>query len=221
MNFAEKLLHLRKREGLSQEDLAAHLEVSRQAVSRWEMGTALPDAPNLLRISKRFGVTVDFLLNDSEPEHPVVAEDQISRYTKQKQQAAVLLLVGMQSLACLCGLIGRFIQSELMVWIGLTLNLVGVIAFEAGFLAYFGTRAVQDSRGLFYRISVWFFAYSPVHMAVTALWRLYPRPHLAFLEWGSALTVYLLICVFTSVRLTAPSPKKDEKESPPVNHAEG
>ena len=53
MNFAEKLLHLRKREGLSQEDLAAHLEVSRQAVSRWEMGTALPDAPNLLRISKR------------------------------------------------------------------------------------------------------------------------------------------------------------------------
>ena len=112
-------------------------------------------------------------------------------------------------------------QSELMVWIGLTLNLVGVIAFEAGFLAYFGTRAVQDSRGLFYRISVWFFAYSPVHMAVTALWRLYPRPHLAFLEWGSALTVYLLICVFTSVRLTAPSPKKDEKESPPVNHAEG
>ena len=42
MNFAEKLLHLRKREGLSQEDLAAHLEVSRQAVSRWEMGTALP-----------------------------------------------------------------------------------------------------------------------------------------------------------------------------------
>ena len=205
MNFAEKLLHLRKREGLSQEDLAAHLEVSRQAVSRWEMGTALPDAPNLLRISKRIGVTVDFLLNDSEPE----------------QQAAVLLLVGMQSLACLCGLIGRFIQSELMVWIGLTLNLVGVIAFEAGFLAYFGTRAVQDSRGLFYRISVWFFAYSPVHMAVTALWRLYPRPHLAFLEWGSALTVYLLIRVFTSVRLTAPSSKKDEKESPPVNHAEG
>lgn len=75
MNFAEKLLHLRKREGLSQEDLAAHLEVSRQAVSRWEMGTALPDAPNLLRISKRFGVTVDFLLNDSEPEPPDAAED--------------------------------------------------------------------------------------------------------------------------------------------------
>ena len=39
MNFSEKLIRLRKREGISQEELASYLEVSRQAVSRWEQGT--------------------------------------------------------------------------------------------------------------------------------------------------------------------------------------
>ena len=62
MNFSEKLIRLRKREGISQEELASYLEVSRQAVSRWEQGTALPDAGNLLKLRQRFGVSVDWLL---------------------------------------------------------------------------------------------------------------------------------------------------------------
>lgn len=66
MNFSEKLIRLRKREGLSQEELASYLEVSRQAVSRWEQGTALPDAGNLLKLRQRFGVSLDWLLDDSQ-----------------------------------------------------------------------------------------------------------------------------------------------------------
>ena len=66
MNFSEKLIRLRKREGISQEELASYLEVSRQAVSRWEQGTALPDAGNLLKLRQRFGVSVDWLLEDSQ-----------------------------------------------------------------------------------------------------------------------------------------------------------
>ena len=54
MTFAEKLLQLRKREGYSQEELANKLDVSRQDISRWEMGTAVPDSINLLHISKIF-----------------------------------------------------------------------------------------------------------------------------------------------------------------------
>lgn len=221
MNFSEKLLHLRKREGLSQEDLAAHLEVSRQAVSRWEMGTALPDVPNLLRISKRFDVTVDSLLDDSDPEIPAMTGSGTDQHAEQKQQAAVLLLIGVQALAGLCGLVGWTLQSEIPIWIGLAFNLVGIVAFEAGLLRFFGIRAVQDCRKLFYRISVWFFAYSPVRMAMTALWRPYPRPRPAFLEQGSVLAVYLLICAFLFVRLAAASSAKKQKEIPPVNHAGG
>lgn len=66
MTFAEKLLRLRKREGLSQEELAQYLNVSRQAVSRWEQGTAMPDAGNLVKLKQRFAVSVDWLLEDAQ-----------------------------------------------------------------------------------------------------------------------------------------------------------
>ena len=52
MTFSEKLIRLRKREGLSQEALAEILGVSRQAVSRWEQGTALPDGGKLPKVNK-------------------------------------------------------------------------------------------------------------------------------------------------------------------------
>lgn len=77
MTFAEKLLQLRKRNGYSQEELANKLDVSRQAISRWEMGTAIPDSLNLLHISKLFGVSTDYLLNDeyeSDNDLPKVKE---------------------------------------------------------------------------------------------------------------------------------------------------
>lgn len=77
MTFAEKLLQLRKREGYSQEELANKLDVSRQAISRWEMGTAIPDSLNLLHISKLFEVSTDYLLNDdyeSDNDLPKVKE---------------------------------------------------------------------------------------------------------------------------------------------------
>ena len=64
MIFAEKLLYLRKNNNMSQEELSEKLNVSRQAVSRWESGTALPDATNLLCISKLFNVSIDYLLYD-------------------------------------------------------------------------------------------------------------------------------------------------------------
>lgn len=77
MTFAEKLVQLRKREGYTQEEVADRLEVSRQAISRWEMGTAVPDSSNLLQISKLFKVSTDYLLNDdyeSDDDIPKVKE---------------------------------------------------------------------------------------------------------------------------------------------------
>lgn len=64
MRLSDKITHLRKSKGMSQEELDASLGVSRQAVSRWEMDSAKPDANNILKISKIFGVTTDYLLNE-------------------------------------------------------------------------------------------------------------------------------------------------------------
>ena len=65
MTLSEKLQSLRKAAGLSQEALAERLNVTRQAVSKWETGEGKPDIDNLLPLAKLLGTTVDYLLDDS------------------------------------------------------------------------------------------------------------------------------------------------------------
>ena len=67
MNIGDKLLFLRNRSGCSQETLADALDVSRQTVSKWELGQSLPDAEKIVAISNFFSVTTDFLLRDTSP----------------------------------------------------------------------------------------------------------------------------------------------------------
>ena len=64
MKFHEKLFGLRKQSGMTQSDLAEKLNVSRQAVSRWEMGTAKPEVDTLIAISDLFDVSLDYLVRD-------------------------------------------------------------------------------------------------------------------------------------------------------------
>ena len=70
MTFGEKLQKLRTRAGLSQDQLAKLLDVSRQAVSKWERNEAMPEVEKLVRISRQFGVSTDYLLLEEleEPE---------------------------------------------------------------------------------------------------------------------------------------------------------
>lgn len=65
MIFSEKLFVLRKSKGLTQEDLAEHLNVSRQAIAKWESGQAYPDISNIIAISEFFRVTIDHLVKDN------------------------------------------------------------------------------------------------------------------------------------------------------------
>lgn len=64
MNFHEKLIQLRKKEGLSQEELGERLGVSRQTVSKWELGQSYPDFQRLVGISDYFGLSLDELVRD-------------------------------------------------------------------------------------------------------------------------------------------------------------
>ena len=66
MIFSEKLQLLRKSKGLTQEEFAEKLNVSRQAVAKWEAGQAYPDIMNLIQISDMMNVTVDYLVKDRE-----------------------------------------------------------------------------------------------------------------------------------------------------------
>ncbi len=64
MKLGEKIAVLRTKCGYSQEYLAEALGVSRQAVSKWELGTALPDADKVVALSDYFGVSTDYLLKE-------------------------------------------------------------------------------------------------------------------------------------------------------------
>ena len=63
MSFAENLKQLRKENGLSQEDLAEILDVSRQAVSKWEQGNGYPEVEKLLLISNKLNISLDNLMS--------------------------------------------------------------------------------------------------------------------------------------------------------------
>ena len=65
MNFSEKLKEIRKNEGLSQEQLAEKIGVSRQAITKWETGKVLPDVENMVIIAEIFKTTLDELLRGS------------------------------------------------------------------------------------------------------------------------------------------------------------
>ena len=68
MNLNEKIQNLRKQVGISQEQLAERLNVTRQAISKWETGECLPDIENILQLSDIFGVSVDYLLKNQQTE---------------------------------------------------------------------------------------------------------------------------------------------------------
>ena len=78
MNLSEKIMMLRKKEGWSQEELANHLQISRQAVSKWESGQSMPDTDKIIQLSQLFHVTTDYLLLDQENEGNIQTGIEIS-----------------------------------------------------------------------------------------------------------------------------------------------
>jgi transcriptional regulator with XRE-family HTH domain len=66
MTLGEKIQALRKQSGMSQEQLAERITITRQAISRWELNESIPDLENIVQLSQIFGVSTDYLLKDGE-----------------------------------------------------------------------------------------------------------------------------------------------------------
>ena len=78
MTLAEKLKEARRQSGLSQEQLAEKLSVSRSAIAKWESGKGMPDVENLKAIAKLLNVSVDYLLNDGEAKDIIQIKEAIN-----------------------------------------------------------------------------------------------------------------------------------------------
>ena len=98
MALSEKLYELRKKDGLSQEQLG----VSRQAVSKWESGKAVPESDTLISISEYFNVSLDYLVkeDDSAVSEPVIGAENVQPTNNPGREKRILGMI-----ACIGGII--------------------------------------------------------------------------------------------------------------------
>lgn len=115
MTFGNKILKLRKEKGLSQDALAELLGVSRQAISKWELGEAMPDISNVIHLSQFFHVSLDFLLNDEyrgDANIPTVNETEQNEKNRLNKRAHILTYVLL--ITGVVGLLSLFIFSSIV-----------------------------------------------------------------------------------------------------------
>lgn len=96
MILAEKIALLRRQTGWSQEELANQMNVSRQAVSKWESGASIPDLDKVLKLSALFEVTTDYLLKDEQSAEPcrTISLDEANEYLATVQAGCGKLAAG-------------------------------------------------------------------------------------------------------------------------------
>ncbi len=134
MKLPDKIIKLRRAQGWSQEELAERLDISRQAISRWENGTALPDVQNVLQLSKLFCVTTDYLLNDdceSDGDIPAVksatkkAAELLAKERKHHLIAAICFTI-----ASLCWLVTivNYVNTAQLAFSCIALGICGINA---------------------------------------------------------------------------------------------
>lgn len=126
MNIADRIQSLRKSRGISQEELADKIGVSRQAVSKWESEQSSPDIEKIILLSDYFDVTTDYLLKGIEP---------IPDISENKFDARMFALVG--TVFNFIGLVAAIIiwrekQTPISVAIGIIVMAIGCMIFAIG-----------------------------------------------------------------------------------------
>ncbi len=125
MSFSETLQTLRKEKGLSQEKLAELLNVSRQAVSKWESGQAYPEIDKLIILSDLFKITLDDLVKGKTIEHIVNIEKEEEEKEGEEDTTVVTIMTGAFIIGIAIGLItGNYIWGTVGCFLALGLSYI-------------------------------------------------------------------------------------------------
>lgn len=205
MTFGEKLQLLRKGRGWSQERLAEEIPISRQAVSKWESGAAMPDTENVVRISQLFEVSTDYLLHDDftgDGDIPAVKRREEELQKARNRETGMMVLVGLMAMGLFWQLVGALIyQNHLIVLLGMTAHIVILITFEAMFRRYRGEAEAREQRLLFWQLAVWFVSLFPCSAVTRVFWAFWPRPYLHIWDFLSPFLLYLPLCLAVTLLL--------------------
>lgn len=164
MELKERIQNLRKEKGLSQEELAGRLGISRQSVSKWESGMSQPDLNNVVRLSEIFEVSTDCLLKGEEP---------LSWQRKAcwlNPQKAYILASALNA----CGLIlsevlWRAWQDWQSIAIGLAVPAMGIALFCLGLMNEKSQSLRAEWKRRFWVLNIWLVTLVPFSMVWTAL----------------------------------------------------
>ena len=168
MIIGAKIAACRKRAGMSQEKLANELNISRQAVSRWETGEAVPDTEKVIQLSRIFHVTTDYLLldideapqsaapaeNNREPEQ-LASEKQMKRQIMRMHFGWFLLIFGVISFSAT--LVGAGLYAQTLTEWRTNLGRYGTALFDSWILALFIVSAALTLCGILILIREYIF----------------------------------------------------------------
>lgn len=152
MGIDERLQALRKSRGLSQEQLAEAAGVSRQAVSKWELGESAPELEKVLALSEFFGVTTDYLLKGSSPA-PTPPKRSWDR--EGIGQVQYVVSAGLMAIGLLLAFSRWYdLQTDSVLWSNMAIQVAGVVWYFAGKIvsrqeAPFPLKMIDWALGLF------------------------------------------------------------------------
>ncbi|MCD8013486.1 MAG: helix-turn-helix domain-containing protein [Lachnospiraceae bacterium] len=117
MTLGEKIQKLRKQQGLSQEALAEKVTVTRQTISKWELGQSTPDLDFIAQLSDIFGVTSDYLIKEDMTEPDELPYKKCQYRLSERGKRTILILFSAMALAAICiCLICDYFTAEKLSW---------------------------------------------------------------------------------------------------------
>ncbi len=198
MNLADRIQGLRKAKGISQEELADKIGVSRQAVSKWESEQSMPDTEKIIIMSDYFEVTTDYLLKGIEPK-----SDEI----RKKPDAGIFSMIG--TAFNFIGLVAASMiwheeQVSSSVAVGLIIIVVGCVCFAIG-QSIGAEKTKAKAKKHFWLINLWVLLLMPIAICFNLLDGFFggyvsviaPYPQLgnSFATYGLCWLAYFGICI--------------------------
>lgn len=189
MNISDRIQTLRKNRGISQEELADKVGVSRQAVSKWESEQSTPDIDKIILLSDYFDVTTDYLLKGIGPTADVPKNDD------DEDDARIFSVVG--TALNFIGLVAAILiwkeeQTPISVAVGLIIMAIGCMSFAIGQCIGSNKKAGAI---LFWPINIWILSLIPISCVFNGVqgmisghwWTFTPIPLL-----GNSISAYVL-----------------------------
>lgn len=186
MNISDRIQEFRKAKGISQEELADKIGVSRQAVSKWESGQSLPELDKIILISEYFGVTTDQLLKGADAPKP----------GGHRQPDAISFSV----VATALNLIGLLITC--VVWnerqtmdsliIAVVFMVMGCVVYGVG-MPVSAQHTKKKARRTFWLVNTWLLAFIPLSMAYNVMLAGMPAPYPLLVQPLTAYPVFWLV----------------------------